>query len=664
MPRAATAHVLTVAFYLAVALWCVRAVFPAFTSTIVTGPEVPPAWRQITAADQKLVVAVVTANARTLPTDPAATLDGPQCHPLRRALMLGQHELGEGLLGIVPYALTGDPVATYNVVVVLSLLLPGLAMHALVRGWTGSTVAAFVAGTLFAIHPSRIGDVVHLSAIGNYWTVLTLLCLTRFFARPTWPAAITLGLAAAAQTLESIYPLIPHAVLCGTVGVALMWRHRRALPQMAPALALVAASVIGSAVLVLGPYLAFGATWDSLSGREQVFFVPADLGPGGGAFSGVVALALAAIGLAPRRRRATPPRPHGALLVAGLVIVWIAVTALPVPGLGPIPSLFTLLGTVVPGFEAVRRGGAAISGWHLVVIVFAGYGVAALVRERPAAIRAGVGAILIAAALAEVFVPPIARATFGRSFTFQAYRVRPPDPVLALYGAMEPGAVLDVPYELGPGRFFRMADFVLAGAYHGQRVAACYNSFSVAVQEDVAHYAARVLSDPRAAEALAALDMRNVVHHLTLPSRGSLLPPGTVPQHLVEVGRAAGQVLYRMPPAPPATGEHATLDVRLEADPRAAPTRSLVLVFRNRGPLLYRHPDPLEPTGFVVRWYGPGGAMMRAEQVRILRPTILAAGDEIRRTLTFTGAETPGASRIGIAPAADPTHEIATLAHP
>jgi hypothetical protein len=651
--RTAITAILVVGWYLAVALWCVRAILPAFATTIVTGPAVPPVWRQITAADQKLVVAVVTANARALPRSPAAVLDGPQCHPLRRALMLGQHELGEGMLGVIPYALTGDPVATYNVVMVLSLLLPGLAMHALVRDWTGSAAAAFVAGTLFATHPSRIGDVVHLSAIGNYWTVVALLFLTRFFARPRWPAALALGLAAAAQTLESIYPLIPHAVLCGVVGAALAWRHRGDLGRLAPMLAVVAACVVGAAAIVLGPYLRFAATWGSLAGRESLFYVPADLAPGRAAFGGVVASVLALVGLAAGRRiDGAAPRPRAALLLAGLVILWIAVTGLPLPGIGRLPPLFTLLADVVPGFAAVRRGGAAISGWHLVVVVFAGYGVAALVRGRGPVTVAIVGALVTALALAEVFVPQLARASFGRTFGFEAYDPRPPAAVRALFPALGPGAVLDVPYELAPGRFFRMADFVLAGAYHGKRVAACYNSFRVGVQEDVMRYAARVLAEPRAADALAALGIGTAVHHLLLPARMPLLPPGATPAHLVEIGRAAGQVLYRLPPPPPTTSDPAALELRLARPPSGA-AAAIDVVFRNRGALLYRHPEPIEPAPFVVRWSDAAGRPLGEAPVAVLRPSALPAGEELARSIAVPPP--PGtAARLALAEAGAP----------
>lgn len=639
----------TFVFYLALALWPLRVVLPDVTTTIATGADPPKAWQQIIAADQKLVVAVVAAHGRALTTAPAPLRDGPQCHPVRHALMMGQHELNEGMLGVVPWLLSRDPVVTYNVVMLLSIVLPGLAMHALVRDWTGSTAAAFVAGTLFATHPSRLGDVVHLSAIGNYWTVVALLFLWRLFLRPSWGAAIGLGLAAGAQTLESIYPLIPHAFLCGTLGLWLAWRRRRELPALAPKLAVAAVFVIGSAIVVLGPYLEFRTTWGSLAGREQLRWGIGALGFGGAAYSGTVALVLAAIGLADRFRRrdpstpATPaPRPHLPLLVAGVLVAWTSISAVTVPGIGTIPSLFTIIGAVLPGFDAIRRGSVMVSGWHLVVIVLAGFGVAALVRERRPAIATALGALLVSLACAEVFVPAAARASFGRPTALAPMRVAPAAAVRALHERMEPGAVLDVPFEFGPGRFFRMADFVFAGAYHERKVGACYNSFRVELQDDVATYAARVLTDARAAEALAALGFRNLVQHLGLPSRTP--PPSTPPLHLAEIGRAAGQVLYRMPEAPPTTDDARALETRVDADARAA----TALVFRNPGALLFRHADPIEPSAFTLRWIGEHDAVLAEVPIRILVPSVLPAGEEIRRLLRDPAPRPAGAVRADI----------------
>lgn len=638
-----------VAFYVALALWPLRVVLPDLTTTIATGADPPKIWQQIIAADQKLVVAVVAAHGRTLTTAPSSLLDGPQCHPLRHALMMGQHEFGEGMLGVVPWLLSRDPVATYNAVMLLSIVLPGLAMHALVREWTGSTAAAFVAGTLFATHPSRLGDVVHLSAIGNYWTVVTLLFLWRLFLRPSWGAAIGLGLAAGAQTLESIYPLIPHAFLCGTLGLWLAWRRRRELPGLAPKLAVAAVFVVGSAVVVLGPYLEFRATWGSLAGREQLRWGIGAFAFGGTAYTGTVALVLAAIGLADRfpRRDPATPRPHLPLLVAGVLIAWTSIGTVTVPGVGTVPSLFTIIGTVLPGFDAIRRGSVMVSGWHLIVIVLAGFGVGALVRERRTVIATALGALLVGLACAEVFVPAAARASFGRPIALAPMTVAPPAPVRALYERMEPGAVLDVPFELGPGRFFRMADFVLAGAYHERKVGACYNSFRVALQEDVATYAARVLTDARAAEALAALGFRNLVQHLGLPSRTP--PPQTPPSHLAEVGRAAAQVLYRMPEPPPTTGDPGALETRVDADAQAA----TALVFRNPGALLFRHPDPIEPSTITLRWLAENDAVLAAHPIQILLPSVLPTGEELRRPLRGPVPRPAGAVRADVSEITD-----------
>jgi hypothetical protein len=631
-------------FYVALALWPLRVVLPDLTTTIATGADPPKGWQQIIAADQKLVVAVVAAHGRALTIAPAPIRDGPQCHPVRHALMMGQHELGEGMLGVVPWLLSRDPVVTYNVVMLLSIVLPGLAMHALVREWTGSTAAAFVAGTLFATHPSRLGDVVHLSAIGNYWTVVALLFLWRLFLRPSWGAAIGLGLAAGAQTLESIYPLIPHAFLCGTLALWLAWRRRSELPSLAPKLAVAAVFVVGSAVVVLGPYLDFRATWGSLAGREQLRWGIGAFRFGGPAYSGTVALVLAAIGLADRFRRREPstPPPHLPLLVAGVLAAWTSIGATTVPGVGTIPSLFTIIGAVLPGLDAIRRGSVMVSGWHLVVIVLAGFGVGALVRERRTAIATALGALLVGLAWAEIFVPAAARASFGRPIALAPMRVAPPAPLRALYGRMEPGAVLDVPFELGPGRFFRMADFVLAGAYHERKVGACYNSFRVALQEDVVTYAARVLTDARAAEALAALGFRNLVQHLGLPSRTP--PPQTPPPHLAEIGRAAGQVLYRMPDAPPTTGDPRALETRVDANAQAA----TALVFRNPGTLLFRHADPIEPSALTLRWLAEDDAVLAEHPIRILLPSVLPAGEELRRPLRDPAPRPAGAVRYDV----------------
>lgn len=647
------AALLATAFYLAGALYALRVVLSAPAAVAALPVDLPPAFRQITAADQKLVIAVVSAHARALFHAPGTLLDSPQCHPLPHALMLGQHELGQGLLGLVPYALTGDPVATYNAVVVVSIVLAGLAMHALVLAHTGSAAAAFVAGSLFAFHPARLGDLFHLSAIANHWTVFTLLALHRFFRRPTWPAAALVAACSSLQTLESIYPLVPHAVLVAAVSLAGAWRHRAAWRGVLPKLAAAALVNALAVAVVLGPYLEFKRLWSSLTGRDQWLYVPGQFLPGGPAFAGTAALLLAVIALGARTRRdAVDPPPKWALLVAGLVLCWGASFPIAIPGIGvTVPSLFGLVGRIVPGFDAIRRGGAILTGWYLVTSALAGLGAAAVLRRAGAAATV-VGVGLVAAALAETFVPGVARTSFGRTVTMERYVVRPPDAVLAGLGDLRPGAVLDLPFDFRLGRFYLMADFVLAGAYHRHRVAACYNSFLTPVQDDVAHYAGRVLDDPRAADALLLLGIRNVFLHRSLLMRTGI-PPRVTSRRLVEIGRPGMDVLYAIDGEPgPATSDPAALALTLGSTAAVAPGggTAIALEFRNPGSLVYRSPDPITPTSLVFRWYGAEGALLGERRIGVAYPAALVPGDAIRRDVPIApGVPSGPVTRITVA---------------
>ncbi len=47
-----------------------------------------------------------------------------------RAATLGEHMIGEGILGLVPDLLFREPILTYNVVLILLPCIGGLAMYA------------------------------------------------------------------------------------------------------------------------------------------------------------------------------------------------------------------------------------------------------------------------------------------------------------------------------------------------------------------------------------------------------------------------------------------------------------------------------------------------------------------------------------------------------
>src|SRR5689334_14799397 len=92
------------ALYLALALWHVRVVLPAPATILPINPETTSA---IPIGDQEIVVATIARNARLLPTAPSRIYDGGQCFPMPNAITLGEHLIGNGLVGIVPYWLSG-----------------------------------------------------------------------------------------------------------------------------------------------------------------------------------------------------------------------------------------------------------------------------------------------------------------------------------------------------------------------------------------------------------------------------------------------------------------------------------------------------------------------------------------------------------------------------
>src|SRR5687767_818448 len=105
MSRATRWALVAGGLYLAAALWHVRVVLPAPATLL----PMHPSWAQgnpIAQGDQSIVVAAIARNARTLVTAPSRLYEGGQCFPVPNALTLGEHIIGNGLLGIVPYWLS------------------------------------------------------------------------------------------------------------------------------------------------------------------------------------------------------------------------------------------------------------------------------------------------------------------------------------------------------------------------------------------------------------------------------------------------------------------------------------------------------------------------------------------------------------------------------
>jgi hypothetical protein len=136
-------------------------------------------------------------------------------HPAPHTLAYSDHLLLQAGAIWPVYALTHDLVFCYNLLLVASLVLSAVAMHALARALTGSERPAFVAGLIFGFAPYHFGHLIHIQLQALYFLPLSFLFLHRLFDLGRRRDAIALGLVLGLQAMSSVY----YAVI-GGIGIA------------------------------------------------------------------------------------------------------------------------------------------------------------------------------------------------------------------------------------------------------------------------------------------------------------------------------------------------------------------------------------------------------------------------------------------------------------
>jgi hypothetical protein len=161
-------------------------------------------------------------------SDPVGVLSGRVFdanifHPSAGTLTFSDHLLLQSLVLAPLYAATRNLALCYNVLLVGSLALSGLAMHALARRVTGSHRAAFIAGLAWACWPYRTAHLLHLQLQSLYFLPLALLALHRVAAARKWRDALLLGVLAALQAISSVYYGVMTAIAIAVSAMALAW---------------------------------------------------------------------------------------------------------------------------------------------------------------------------------------------------------------------------------------------------------------------------------------------------------------------------------------------------------------------------------------------------------------------------------------------------------
>ena len=626
------------AFYLALSLWQMRAVLRAPSQNAAFSNAFYEIGSRFGFHDLKMVVSQIAYNMRTIFSDPAALFVGPQCYPIELATTFGEHMLAEGLLGAIPFAISGDPLVALAAVLTVKPVIAALAVYFLVLRWTERPAAAFVAGLLFGFHPLRLIDPAHVFLSSHEWTPLALLALDAILAGGGWAWAALFVVATSLQMLESFYPLFGFTLLVGVFGIwKVVWRPHalaRSLPKLA-----VCSVVLGILVwLVFSPYLQTRETWSVLADRDIYVLYPfAKYLPGDFLFLGFSFLGLGLVGLVDFLWRPDPnwrDDPRAPLLLGGILLAWFGIRDLEVPFLAwQIPALYHYL-RWVPGVDAVRAPAIISYSGLIAAAVFAGYGVRVLLEARGFRLaRVGVAALALLWVV-EVFVPAVSTRVFGHRFDAAAVPLRPSEEVLALHEGLPERPILNLPWLRG-----KSGEYLLLAAYHQRRIGACYNSFEPPIAAYLRSVADR-LPDPSALEAVAALGFGSLVIHDDVPmtpaTRKRLAKFGEVVQGSEGQSRAVltaevpGYRAYVLESLHPPADDFDRLEGVPEPPLLLAPSSAgrLSFGFRNLSPRIYRHPRPIEPRPARVRWRTLAGDLVLEEAVRAMLPIVLVPHEQ------------------------------------
>jgi hypothetical protein len=481
-------------------------------------------------SDHRFVVWLIGRNARTLVEAPSRLFQAEPCHPADDTLALGEPGIAVGLMGVPMWLLTGDPVATYDFVLVLMMLVSFVSMYLLVREWTGVPAAAVAAALVFAFHEIKLKDTVHFYALDSSWIALALYFTSRLFTGARWRDALGLAFAITMQLTGSLYPTIAAVVVAPPALAWLAWRH--GVRQLVPAqwaFVVVWTAILGW--LVFTPYLSMSDAGVLESRPLQHFWHLPWLLPDGPGFTGWLSSALIIVCLA-MPRRFVPDRAGGdvrwLLLGTALVLAWLSLGANdsarlaalaagePLPR--EIPSLYGALAALLPGLDKVRGPGAIWCGVHVMFCVLTGLGMAALLRVVGDRYRTPLALALLLAIGLDTMRP----AAFGMTprLDYASFEMRPPDEELALYDRLEAqgnrGPILELPFD--PRDISQSSRALLVAAYHHRRISQCLNSY---LPPEVEHV--KVLSDRlpevSALRELAALGFTTIVVQPDPPER-------------------------------------------------------------------------------------------------------------------------------------------------
>jgi hypothetical protein len=174
--------------------------------------------------DPLLITWVLAWVAHQVPFAPAHIFDANIFYPERNTLAYSESMIVPGMIVAPLHWLGVHPILVYNLVFLSGFAISGVGVALLVRRLTGNTAAAILAGIVFAFPPYRIDHYAHLQLQQTQFIPLALWAFHRLLDTERVRDGVLLGVFVACQLLSCVYYgifLIPYmAIVCGTLLIA------------------------------------------------------------------------------------------------------------------------------------------------------------------------------------------------------------------------------------------------------------------------------------------------------------------------------------------------------------------------------------------------------------------------------------------------------------
>ena len=489
----------------------------------------------------------------------ALTLDGfwnaNIFFPERTTLAFSEHFVAQSVMVWPVYAMTGNPILSYNIAFLLTFVLTGLGTFLLTRALTGSAVAASLAAFVAAFNEYRlVYEVAHLHTLSIHFLPFALYALHRYFHTDRRRYLVGAAVSLVGLNLSSIYymaycaPLVALFALVELVRLG-RWRTARVWLELWAA----AAFVLVATSPFLLPYMDVQQRLGVSRSLAEVIGYSATLDHYRLALPGLApALALAAVAVV----AALADRPSRWITAAMLSFValsfWLSLGPVPQGGGQALgwPGLYGVFHDYVPGYSGLRVPARFAMLFFVFLAVLAALGVAAIERGwRAAGVVVSIAVIAVILVQAKPATFPVNQLLPSEGLTNPPPAYLTPSPNLPpIYQAVESlrsGAVLA---ELPFGDPFYDLRYMYFSATHRRRLLNGYSGIFPPSYLARQRVLVRPFLDPRASAQAIGGATHVVVHRGAWPDdTGARLAAWLEQSGATLIAEGDGAVLYELP---------------------------------------------------------------------------------------------------------------------